>query len=222
MRQQYSTTVSLGGCTWFWQRTAIAAGAPGLSHSAAAADLLGDVLSQRQGACACRHRPVAESLLIRHSLVRWEEKLMRPSFFQFKKKENGHRFKRDSSAKNPKYIFIVLFIHLDRFGVSCRLLEIGCGDICLLSNIMEVDGTRLVVLAAMSLSRNHDPVTQNYHRPCCEQFHVGTAVFLLNCFTAHEKACTVSTVTAWDVNINGARVGLMNDAIIHRRWLTAY
>lgn len=81
--------------------------------------------------------------------------------FQFKKQENGHSFKRDSSAKNPKYIFIVLFIHLDRFGVSCKVLEIGCRDICLLSNIMELDGTRLMMLAAMFLSKNHDPVTQN-------------------------------------------------------------
>lgn len=30
------------------------------------------------------------------------------------------------------------------------------------------------------------------------------------------------TLTAWDVNVNGARMGLVNDAVIHRRWLTAY
>lgn len=29
------------------------------------------------------------------------------------------------------------------------------------------------------------------------------------------------TLTAWDVNVNGARVGLMNDLVIHH-WLTAY
>ena len=42
---------------------------------------------------------------------------------------------------------VLLFIHLDSFGVSCRVLrDISSGYVCLLSNIMELDGTRVVVL----------------------------------------------------------------------------
>lgn len=52
------------------QRAAATPRAPGFAHAAAAADLLGDVLSERQGARARRHRPVAEGPLVRHGLVR--------------------------------------------------------------------------------------------------------------------------------------------------------
>lgn len=44
----------------------------------------------------------------------------------------------------------------------CGLLSVG--DVCLLSNQMELDGPRFVVLTAtktMSLSRNHEPVTHD-------------------------------------------------------------
>lgn len=70
---------------------------------------------------------------------------------------------------------VVLFIHLDSFDVSCSVLEVtSC--ICLLQDIMEFDGTLLLVLkvikkkihfkfsAAVSLFRclesSHDPVTK--------------------------------------------------------------
>lgn len=34
----------------------------------------------------------------------------------------------------------VLFIHLDCLSVSCRILEISAVDVCLLSNMMDIDG----------------------------------------------------------------------------------
>lgn len=53
---------------------------------------------------------------------------------------------------HPKYkntFFLlpeVLFIHLDSFGVSCTVSkDTGHKDACLLSNLMEVDGTPLVL-----------------------------------------------------------------------------
>ena len=61
-------------------------------------------------------------------------------------------------------------IHLDCFGVSCRVLrDTGLKIVCLLSNKIELDDTRLMVFkkdilksaTALSLSRNHDPVTQD-------------------------------------------------------------
>ena len=57
----------------------------------------------------------------------------------------------------------MLFIHLDCFGVCCRV-------VCPLLNIMELDGLLLLKdkkrihfenSTAMSFSRNHDPVTQD-------------------------------------------------------------
>lgn len=72
--------VTFGGCTWSRQRTAIAPSAPGLAHSAAAANLLGDVLGKWQRACACRHRSVAQRPLVRHCLVRWGGKQTCPSY----------------------------------------------------------------------------------------------------------------------------------------------
>lgn len=54
--------------------------------------------------------------------------------------------------QNQKYIFfflpVMLFIHLDCFGLSSRVLEVLAVEICLLSNIMELDFTWLVVLKA--------------------------------------------------------------------------
>ena len=76
--------------------------------------------------------------------------------------------KRDSSPQSQNYIFfprpVVLFIHLDFFGAS----RIGCRDVCLLSNTMTLNWTRLVVLKVpknifyittlRSLFRNHDAI----------------------------------------------------------------
>lgn len=53
------------------QRTAIAVVAPGFAHSAAAADLLGDLLRKWQRAGAHGHGAVAQRLLDGHGLVRW-------------------------------------------------------------------------------------------------------------------------------------------------------
>lgn len=53
------------------QRTAIAVVAPGFANSAAAADLLGDLLRKGQRAGAYGHGAVAQRLLDGHGLVRW-------------------------------------------------------------------------------------------------------------------------------------------------------
>ena len=71
---------------------------------------------------------------------------------------------------------VVQFIHLRLFW--CTLPSFGgisCRDVCLLSNIMELDGTLLEVLrvpennffwhpehsTVLSLSKNHNPGTQD-------------------------------------------------------------
>ena len=81
----------------------------------------------------------------------------------------------DIYPQNQKPIFslltVALFTRLDCFGVSW-------GDVCLLFNVKELDGTWLVAFRAsintsekkenstsMSLSRNHDPVSREIHRP---------------------------------------------------------
>lgn len=42
----------------------------------------------------------------------------------------------------------MLFIHLDCFGELLSFKDFGHGDICLLSNIMELGGTQAVMLKA--------------------------------------------------------------------------
>ena len=68
---------------------------------------------------------------------------------------------RDSLPQNQKYIFsflpVVLFINLDSFGVSC--FEISSGDFCL--GAPSPQKIHLKNSTVMSLSRNHDHVTQN-------------------------------------------------------------
>ncbi|MDF4377384.1 hypothetical protein P3378_24580, partial [Vibrio parahaemolyticus] len=72
----------------------------------------------------------------------------------------------------------------------CELLsvgDIGCRDVCLLLNIMELDGTQLVMLKVAQNTFEQQQHQQQcvfpeimtwllkiIHRPCCEQFHVGT------------------------------------------------
>ena len=76
--------------------------------------------------------------------------------------------------KNKKYIFsllpVVLIINLDHFGVSCLVLEISAVEISAFSHNWTKCGAhrtkkyiKKVHLnsTVMSLSRNHDPVTQN-------------------------------------------------------------
>lgn len=57
-------------CTWFRQRATITWLPPGLANAAAAADLPGDVLHQRQVTSVSWYRSIAHSLLVRHSFVR--------------------------------------------------------------------------------------------------------------------------------------------------------
>lgn len=84
----------------------------------------------------------------------------------------------DICPENQKHIFslltVALFIRLDCFGAIW-------GDVCLLLNVKELDGTWLVAFRAslntskkkknkknstsMSLSRNHVPVSREIHRP---------------------------------------------------------
>ena len=71
-------------------------------------------------------------------------------------------------------------------GVLPRFGNIGYSNVCLLSNIMELDGTQL---------RTMTRLLKIIHRPCCEQFHVGTIFFLPNytylaVITAQKEACT--------------------------------
>lgn len=58
-------------------------------------------------------------------------------------------FFRDSLRQNQKHIcflsLVVVFINLDRFGTSSRVGGNGREDVCLLANIMEQDGTLLMV-----------------------------------------------------------------------------
>lgn len=61
--------------TWTWQRAAIAFIAPGFSNTAAAANLLGDVISKRQRACSWWNWPVAWGPVVRYCLVRWEREV---------------------------------------------------------------------------------------------------------------------------------------------------
>lgn len=71
------------------QGTAIAPGAPGFAHAAAAADLLGQALSERQGARARRRRSVAERRLVGHGFVRWGEKRRVLLTHRCNQRENG-------------------------------------------------------------------------------------------------------------------------------------
>lgn len=74
---------------------------------------------------------------------------------------------KDSWLQTQKYRFFimlqVLCVHLDCHSLSCQVfVDISCTDACLLSYIMERDGTLLLVLKtqnntfAKTLSRNHD------------------------------------------------------------------
>lgn len=91
-----------------------------------------------------------------------------------------------------KYLFHP--IHLDCFWVSCRLRDSGCRDCCVLSNKMEVDGTRLVVLKA----------PKNTLEKLCPQSHLLWAVsctveqffFLLN-YTSQTYHCAEGSVHKW-------------------------
>lgn len=57
--------------------------------------------------------------------------------------------------------------------------NIGHRDVCLLFNIMDLDGTR-----QQRLSRCHDPII--IHRPCYERFHEGTMFFR---FSVQKEVC---------------------------------
>lgn len=62
-------------------------------------------------------------------------------------------FKKGTSLQNPKYIFFPVPIEL-KCHLDCLLLsfgDIGLGDVCILLNIMELDGT---LLAALQVTRN--------------------------------------------------------------------
>lgn len=46
------------------------------------------------------------------------------------------------------------------------------------SNMMELDGTRLVAQSAQKIHlRNHDWLIPAFHRPFCEQFHAGKMIY---------------------------------------------
>lgn len=46
------------------------------------------------------------------------------------------------------------------------------------SNMMELDGTRLVAQSAQKIHlRNHDLLIPAFHRPFCEQFHAGKMIY---------------------------------------------
>jgi len=117
--------------------------------------------------------------------------------------------KRTFQPKIQDFFLLVSFLFFFVFSLSafyqsrlfwCELPSVGdicCRNVCFLSNIMELDGTRLVVLKVpkntlerlninLSLSKNHDPVTQdNPQTFVCELFHVGTIFFLPN--YTHQK-----------------------------------
>ena len=84
-------------------------------------------------------------------------------------------------------------------------------DVCLLSNIIKLDGTQLVVL---KVPKNTFEKIQNQclfpnimvwllkiiHRPCCEQFHVGTTFFLQSntCFfLLWDLTCIFNSFSVW-------------------------
>lgn len=93
-----------------------------------------------------------------------------PSFkivLEHKHQSKGHVFPLTCNDIHPSRQF---WCELLRFGEGYR-------DVCLLSDIMLLNDTRLLVLrentiknSTETLPRNHDPVTQAIHRPCCEQF----------------------------------------------------
>lgn len=69
-----------------------------------------------------------------------------------------------------------------------RLRAVGRRDVCLLSNVIKPDGSRVVVLkkathffieipTALPRSKMHDPLTQDNPKACCERLLGGTTPF---------------------------------------------
>ena len=72
-------------------------------------------------------------------------------------KSAGSVFVKIKGTVNPKIkkikfplLPVALFIHLDSFGVSewPSFGDISCREVCILLNMMELNGTRLVLLKA--------------------------------------------------------------------------
>lgn len=99
-----------------------------------------------------------------------------------------------SNCINYTCSFVVLFIKLDAFGGSLR-----CRNVCLLLNIMELNGTPLVMHEAPKihptnsaptfLCRNNDLVAQK--RRGCDQFYANNIFFYwatnANCITLQRR-----------------------------------
>ena len=98
-------------------------------------------------------------------------------------------FKGTVQPKSKTYIFpwpLLLFIHVAfSFGLSCFEV-ISHRDVCLLTNIMKLDGTSPTLHQKIN-EKNSKPVSLSkkimarllkiIHRPCREQFHGGTTFF---------------------------------------------
>ena len=100
-----------------------------------------------------------------------------------------------------------------------RVLEISI--VCPLSSITELKGTLLVVpktkhlrnTTATSLSRNHDPVSQDDPQTLLRaEFHVGTIVFGSSCIMSADQSKRAST--------RGGDVGLVSQPLVHDSFCT--
>lgn len=75
-------------------------------------------------------------------------------------------------------------------------------DVFLLANIMEQDGTALLVAKRTKINtlktqqHRHSPVLVIIHRPCCEQHHSGTIFYRKRASTQDESFVLV---TAQDI-----------------------
>ena len=82
---------------------------------------------------------------------------------------------------------------LDSFGVSCLVLEISTVEVFFQMHFCGAVSTifrapfreKAENLSVMTLSRNHDTVTQK--NPCCETFYEGTAFLLTGATTPIPK-----------------------------------
>lgn len=85
---------------------------------------------------------------------------------------------------NSKYIFFLspvpVFMHLDRFGVSCRFFK----DFCLLLNIMEAAGTWIGALNTEFITW----LLKLIYGPCCEQFHRNYFLSISLCRRKHASS----------------------------------
>ena len=118
-----------------------------------------------------------------HSLISKLQQQSRKEFFKVGTQTNIFKGTIHPKIKNTYYLHVVLFISLDSFGVSCLVWEISAIEISAFS-LMTLNGAHIATKVHLEkLTSNLFPeimtlLLKIIHRPCCEQFHVGTTFLL--------------------------------------------